>query len=126
MYYANTFNRRPIKDKDIDGNFSAVQKEFTKAQVAINDIEETLRGYPWGKVIIDKDLTAPPATPAKYDRYIVAGVATGEWAGQENKIAWFDGNFWKFTMPSLGMTVFVADEMKLYTFTILWVLTSTL
>ena len=31
--------------------------------------------------VLDRDLTAPPASPADGDHYIVASGATGDWAG---------------------------------------------
>jgi hypothetical protein len=37
--------------------------------------------------VIDRDLTAPPGSPADGDRYIVASGATGEWSGWNGSIA---------------------------------------
>lgn len=40
----------------------------------------------------DRDLTAPPPSPADGDRYIVASGATGAWAGWDLNVAfWADG-----------------------------------
>jgi len=42
--------------------------------------------------VLDRDLTAPPGTPADGDRYVVASGATGDWAGWDLNIAlWTDG-----------------------------------
>ncbi len=51
--------------------------------------------------VINMDQTAPPATGADGDLYIVAGTggtATGDWAGHELDLARFvdDGNYWEF------------------------------
>lgn len=47
-------------------------------------------------------LMAPPETPAKGDRYIVAADATGDWTGHDNAIAWYDGAAWQFDAPVDG------------------------
>ena len=42
--------------------------------------------------VLDRDLTAPPGSPADGDRYIVASGATGDWAGWDLNVAlWTDG-----------------------------------
>jgi hypothetical protein len=65
----------------------------------------------------DKDLTAPPASPAVHDRYIIASVATGLWAGRDKHIADWSGTVWDFTPPDEGMLTWVEDEDLLYTYT---------
>ena len=37
--------------------------------------------------VLDRDLTAPPGSPADGDRYIVASGATGDWAGWDLNVA---------------------------------------
>lgn len=63
--------------------------------------------------IIDKDLAAPPGSPANGALYIVASGATGAWAGKDNQIAWYNLT-WKFIVPAEGLTFWVRDEDKLY------------
>ena len=42
--------------------------------------------------VLDRHLTAPPASPADGDRYIVASGATGAWSGWDLNVAyWVDG-----------------------------------
>ena len=62
--------------------------------------------------IIDRDLTAPPASPSDGDAYIPAATATGVWAAHENDIAiWIeDDNAWTFLTPNLGWICYVEDE----------------
>ena len=60
--------------------------------------------------VLDRDLTAPPGSPADGDRYIVAATATGAWAGQENNIAARQDGVWKFFVPREGWLAWVADE----------------
>jgi len=57
----------------------------------------------------DRDLTAPPASPVNGDVYIVAATATGDWAGQEAKLAIYQ-NGWTFKSPVGGQIVHVHDE----------------
>lgn len=61
-------------------------------------VEETAS---WQKPVISV-LSTPPVTPAKGDRYIVGDTATGDWAGKETNIAWYDGSAWKFDVPTEG------------------------
>ncbi len=44
--------------------------------------------------VLDRDLTAPPGSPADGDRYIVCSGATGDWAGWDLNVAlWTDGAY---------------------------------
>lgn len=64
---------------------------------------------------IDKDLSTPPGSPATGDVYIVGAAATGDWAAQENNIAYFE-QVWRFVVPNEGMLLWVNDEDKHYVF----------
>ncbi|MGH6682583.1 MAG: DUF2793 domain-containing protein [Pseudolabrys sp.] len=60
--------------------------------------------------VLDRDLTAPPGSPAEGQRWIVKAAATGAWAGHDNAVAaWQDGG-WQFSAPQTGWCAFVADE----------------
>ena len=61
----------------------------------------------------DRDLTAPPGGEAKGDRYLIASVASGVWAGKEKYIATYNGATWDFTTPLEGMIVWV-DDINVY------------
>lgn len=75
--------------------------------------------------VVDKDLAAPPGSPADEALYIVAASATGAWSGKSGQLAyWLTGSvFWRFIVPRAGFTVRVLDELdasglpKLYTYT---------
>ena len=63
--------------------------------------------------VLDRDLTAPPASPADGDRYLVASGATGLWAGWDLNVAvWTDG-VWMRLVPRPGWRVWVEDERLL-------------
>ena len=60
--------------------------------------------------LIDRDLTAPPGSPADGDAYLVAPGATGDWAGQDNIVATSIDGAWRFTIPFQGLTAWLEDE----------------
>lgn len=77
-----------------------------------------VENFEWQESVIDKDLTAPPGSPVTGDRYLIgldtgASVATGAWAGQDGKIAEWNGSAWIFTTPTVGMFVAADDESTL-------------
>jgi Protein of unknown function (DUF2793) len=60
--------------------------------------------------VLDRDLTAPPASPADGDRYIVASGATSDWAGWDLNVAlWIDGA-WLRLPPRTGWRAWVENE----------------
>lgn len=67
-------------------------------------------------VVVDKDLTAPPGSPANGSMYIVATGATGAWAGQGGKLAYWLTTVaaWTFITPADGWSVWVTDEAVRY------------
>lgn len=85
---------------------SQAQKEVPH-NTALRQIEAWVRA-------LSITTTAPPATPAAGDTYIVPVGATGVWAGQENKLAHYYGGSWKFRAPIRGPRPLVLDEGKAY------------
>lgn len=64
----------------------------------------------------DKDLTAPPGSPADGDCYIVGGSATGAWAGHDGDLAFYSTSSWVFLDPVEGWLAYAQDEDDLYVF----------
>ena len=60
--------------------------------------------------VADRDLAAPPGSPAEGDRYLIASSASGAWSGQDGKIAAWQDGAWAFHTPREGWIVWVADE----------------
>ena len=61
--------------------------------------------------VADKDLAAPPASPADGVAYIVAASPTGAWAGQAKSIAYYQtGTGWLFITPRTGFRAYAQDE----------------
>lgn len=68
----------------------------------------------------DRDLTAPPGSPASGDTYIVGASATGAWATHDGKIALWDGAAWVFHTPRLGWVAYIEDEEVVSVFKASW------
>ncbi len=63
--------------------------------------------------VLDRDLTAPPGSPANGDRYIVGAGGTGDWAGWDLNVAlWTDGA-WLRLPPRTGWRAWIEDEAVL-------------
>jgi hypothetical protein len=52
--------------------------------------------------IVSFGASAPPASPAAGDAHAVGAAATGAWAGQEGRVALWDGAGWSFHQPREG------------------------
>lgn len=70
-----------------------------------------------GLSVLDKDLSAPPGSPAIGARYIVGASPTGAWSSQAKSIALRTGALWRFFTPKEGWLCWVADEDKVYAYT---------
>lgn len=82
-----------------------------------NKVRGLIDAIKWLKPVLDKDLTTPPVSPNAGDRYLIlTGDAETDWEGQDKKIAEYNGSTWDFTAPSLGMVVFVEDEVDIYAY----------
>ena len=60
--------------------------------------------------VLDRDLTAPPGSPAEGQRWIVKATATGAWSGHDNAIAAWQDGAWQFSTPQTGWLAYVVDE----------------
>lgn len=78
-------------------------------QTQINNLTSTINNFEWQESAIDR-LATPPGSPVSGDRYLVIATATGAWAGQEDKLAEYNGSSWVFTTPTAGMFVAIDDE----------------
>ncbi|MAB96919.1 MAG: hypothetical protein CMK71_02470 [Pseudomonadaceae bacterium] len=69
--------------------------------------------------VVDKDLAAPPGSPADESLYIVAASATGAWSGKSGFLAfWLNSvGSWTFVTPREGMWFHVNDEDAFYKYT---------
>lgn len=58
----------------------------------------------------DRDISAPPGSPAAGDTYIVGPSPTGAWAGKANQVAVWSGTAWVFGVPRIGWVAYIEDE----------------
>ena len=58
--------------------------------------------------VLDRDLTAPPGSPADGDRYIVASGGTGDWAGWDLNVALFTDGAWLRLPPRTGWRAWIS------------------
>jgi hypothetical protein len=54
--------------------------------------------------------SSPPAAPEVGDCYIIGGGATGDWAGQEGRVAAYSSGGWRTVAPVPGMVVYVRSD----------------
>lgn len=85
---------RPLGDGPWDGDFNLIA-EILDALLHLS--------------VHSMTTTAPPGSPASGDRYIVPVSATGAWAGQDKKIAYYLSSAWMFFSARTGMQAFVED-----------------
>jgi hypothetical protein len=57
----------------------------------------------------------PPGSPASGDLYIVGASPTGDWTGQAGKLVYYD-QIWRFITPNEGISLWVNDEDKIYSY----------
>lgn len=75
--------------------------------------------YEYQRPVIDKDLSIPPTSPVRGDRYIVGINPTGDWENHYRHIAECSSIspvIWEFTIPRRNMIIPVDDETKYYFF----------
>ena len=60
--------------------------------------------------VVDRDLTAPPASPADGARYIVATGATGAWAGWDSNVAYWVDGAWMRLIQRTGWLCWLQNE----------------
>ena len=60
--------------------------------------------------VLNRHVTAPPASPADGARYIVAPGATGAWAGWDLNVAYYVDGAWTRLVPRTGWQAWVVDE----------------
>lgn len=76
-----------------------------------------LEEFSWQYPVKDKDLTTPPGSPSKGDRYLILqGDLSTSWEGHDGKIGLFTGTGWEFFSPLNGWICWIEDEAKYYYF----------
>ena len=84
--------------------------------VRYDQLMSVVGGLDWQDSVKDNDLTSPPGGASEGDRYIVASGGSGDWSGQDNNIAEYNGSGWDFTVPNEGFTCWIEDEDTNFTY----------
>ncbi len=96
----------------LDDRLEAGEAVAVSAQQAITDhladSDPHMAQGVW--TVLDRDLTAPPGSPAAGDVYIPASGSTGGWAGADGQLARWDGSVWVIIPPAVGWLAYVVDE----------------
>jgi len=58
----------------------------------------------------DRDLSAPPGSPALSSLYYVKATASGDWTGHDGEMAVYTVSGWRFFALSEGMNFWIKDE----------------
>lgn len=86
---------------------SQAQKEVTHNE-ALNRLDMLVQA-----TVLDRHRTVAPEGPAAGDCHLVAGGATGAWAGHGGHLACWYGTAWVYIVPRPGFLVFVVAESLL-------------
>jgi hypothetical protein len=79
-------------------------------ETAVNEISAYLEAAAGHFIFKDRDLAAPPGSPANLDCYLVAASPTGAWTGHAGQVAICLNTAWIFVVPIEGITAWVNDE----------------
>ncbi|ULO08146.1 DUF2793 domain-containing protein [Paenibacillus sp. 19GGS1-52] len=101
------------KHRSINDTGAAIT-DLWSAQKIRNEIELAKHNLEPQASVKDQNLTAPPTSPVESDRYIIPTGATGAWSGKTNQIAEYQTSAWVYYIPTVGWTVYVDDEQKIY------------
>lgn len=82
------------------------------ADVTHNAAVHTLEQGAGKFTVKDRDLAAPPGSPAAGDAYLVAAAASGAWSGKSGYIAFWLNGAWAFIAMREGYALWVEDENK--------------
>lgn len=70
-----------------------------------------------GLVLLGQSINDPPANSQDGDAYLIGAAPTGVWTGYANKIASCLDGAWRFYVPFVGLSAYVAPAGKLMVFT---------
>ena len=82
-------------------------------------VDSVAQGIDWQESVIGLQSTPPTSGLTDGQRYIVEPSGTGDWSGQDNKIATYvasGGGSWSFDTPNEGWSTWVEDEDTNYVF----------
>lgn len=100
-----------------DGSVTNTEFEYlsgVQAPVADKEyVDSAVQNIDWQRSVLSFEQD-PPGTPSEGERYIIDEDATGDWAGEDFKIAEWKDSDWVITTPNEGFVCWVEDENKSY------------
>lgn len=85
--------------------------QTAQAQKEITHNEALIRlDFLLGGAAQSADVADPPVEPQPGQGWIVAAGATGAWAGQDERIAFWDAGGWRFVVPVEGVRLWLLDR----------------
>jgi len=106
-----------LKHNNGTGKLTAPSQTVNSASdVAVKDyVDSVAQGLDWQDSVIDEQ-NDPPSSPNTGDRYLIDDNPTGDWSGEPNEIAEWDGSQWVIFDPNDGWAVFLEDVdlLKVY------------
>jgi len=76
-------------------------------------VDQLINGLDWQESVLDR-VTAPIGGETGGERYLVITTATGDFTGEEDSIAEYNGTSWDFYTPTEGFACLVEDENTAY------------
>lgn len=95
-------------------NISLVQQNQAQKEITVNHAITVIDAILNRGAVSHGDNT-PPVSPSNGDLYILGGSPTGDWATHADEIAYYQSG-WSFIGANEGMTIWVSDEDKQYSF----------
>ena len=93
-------------------------QDIWSANKTQTEIDNAISGLSWRMPVTEIAL-APPASPSEGDRVLITGgTATGDFAGEEEKIAVYNGTSWDFVTPEANWAVMNSDNDAGYTYSV--------
>jgi hypothetical protein len=112
-------NLTAVAAPEVDNGPQAVVDWLQASGAPFDDLKASILGTPGTTAlnganatfnILDRDLSAPPASPTIGDTYIVKATGTGAWAGKDGQFAQWNGTAWDFYPFGEGKLAWIADE----------------
>lgn len=107
-------NADTVDGKNVDDTQTTTSYLWTAGKTKTY-VDGLIQGLDWQNSVLDS-VIEPPISPVTGNRYLVIATATGDFAGQENKIAVYNGTTWDFITPNEGYATWdeTANIQKVY------------
>ena len=115
----NNISNDSTLSSNTSGSFPVPSDTTLVTEKAISEyIETTVINLHWQNEVLSMttDITGTSPTSGSNERYIVPSGATGDWLGEDDSIAEWNGTSWDINSPTNGTTLSVDDEGTNFTY----------